>query len=109
VQAALLIVVVITLPLSIFYVYISKTHKLVGTNSIVGFWKLHITTFTMASPITSLFAPAASQNFGRKDSTLEEVFAQLGNFKGFSGISTEGRSETPTYVFHISSHTTAFR
>jgi len=42
----------------------------------------------MASPITALFAPAQTQNFGRKDSTLEEVFAQLGNFKGFSGIST---------------------
>ncbi|KAE9994513.1 hypothetical protein EG327_009191 [Venturia inaequalis] len=52
----------------------------------------------MASPITSLFAPAGSKAHGRKDSSLEDVIVQLRDFKGFSGVSTEGRSETPTTV-----------
>lgn len=53
----------------------------------------------MSSPITSLFAPSGNRSLGRKDSSLEDVITQLGNFQGFSGISTEGRSETPSYVF----------
>ena len=53
----------------------------------------------MSSPITSLFAPSGSKSLGRKDSSLEDVITQLGNFQGFSGISTEGRNETPTCVF----------
>ncbi|TID26673.1 hypothetical protein E6O75_ATG01166 [Venturia nashicola] len=52
----------------------------------------------MASPITSLFAPVGTMAHGRKDPSLDDVISQLGDFKGFSGISTEGRSESPTTV-----------
>lgn len=52
----------------------------------------------MSSPITALFAASHGRSHGRKDSSLEDVITQLGNFKGFSGISTEGRSESPTTV-----------
>jgi hypothetical protein len=61
----------------------------------------------MSSPITSLFAPSGGKSLGRKDSSLEDVITQLGNFQGFSGSSTEGRSETPTYIFlpHLKKNT----
>lgn len=90
----LVIVVVITF----FQIYTENLPFRNFSNSFSEHYIFSKATTRMASPITSLFAPSGSKAYGRKDSSLEDVISQLRDFKGFSGISTEGRSETPTYV-----------